>query len=118
MKFTEKNLRMLKIKTFILILFLSFLIFGEVKSFALEGDMFLKLCNSQSDYDKGFCLGYTLAIATLVFGSNNACQPPNLTPEAANSTVINWFKTNKSKLKNDAFVLIKQALEENFPCKR
>ena len=87
-----------------------------------DGNELFEWCNSKSLHTQGLCLGYINGAAHgLFWGSYNSeelyCLPPTSRYSQVQDVVKNYLLNNPEKRHTQSLIIIKDALQQAFPCK-
>lgn len=85
-----------------------------------SGNALAKQCSqSSAAFERGFCYGQIHAESTILdLGENRICIPDEVTLGQKIKVVTKYLEDHPEALHLDSTLLIKNALEKAFPCKR
>lgn len=91
---------------------------AQAQSWATGNDV-KEACHSDSYHDRGYCLGFAIAIAAVVtrpFGPWKACYPTGVTAGQLRDVMVKFLDDHPELLHVNATSLPARAYTEAFPC--
>jgi Rap1a immunity proteins len=88
-----------------------------------SGNQILSMCESQSAFDYGRCLGYVLAVSDIMgmtmenTGWVKNCQPPGVTSDQLKDVVVQYLRNHPADHHYAAPGPVLMALSQAFPCR-
>jgi Rap1a immunity proteins len=107
----------MKVFALLVVVFASSVMVGENRDlpFKLDGMHLRSACDdTQASEDVGYCLGLMRGVTSL---SDSLCAS-NITLEQARLVVLKFLRDNPEKLNQSDVLLVKEALEKAFPCRK
>lgn len=92
---------------------------------ALSGAELLKSCTaSASPEDEQFCMRFIVGLVQTVDTLQQAnptqrlfcIDPQRVGPEEVRDKAVAWLKSHESRLEEEAYVLVSEALNQAYPC--
>ena len=89
-----------------------------------DGNKLLAMCEAQSDFDRGRCLGFVVAVTdrgmAVITGAPDpgVCLEKNVTDGQVMTIVLKYLRENRDKLHWAAWSLALNALIAVFPCEK
>src|SRR5262245_36873292 len=81
---------------------------------AQDGNKLLRWCLSKDPFDEGYCLGYVAG----VWDATLDCAPPGVKAGQVRDVVVNFLQAKPQHRHRPPTDLIREAIQEAWPCSR